>query len=66
VEKVSGLKVPVTYAPRRAGDPPALYANASKARSELGWTPKFADIEPIVKTAWRWHRAHPQGYADRG
>jgi UDP-glucose 4-epimerase len=63
VEKVTGLKVPATYAPRRAGDPPALYADATKARRELGWTPKFGTIEPIVETAWRWHQSHPHGYA---
>jgi UDP-glucose 4-epimerase len=65
VEKVSGLKVPAKFAPRRAGDPPALYADASKARRELGWTPKFQTIEPIVETAWRWHQARPKGYGDR-
>ncbi len=65
IEKVSGLKVPVTYAPRRAGDPPALYANATKAKAELGWTPKFTSIEPIIETAWRWHKAKPKGYQDR-
>ncbi|MBI2515514.1 MAG: UDP-glucose 4-epimerase GalE [Opitutae bacterium] len=65
VEKVTGLKVPVNYAPRRAGDPPALYADSGKARRELGWTPKFATIDAIVETAWRWHKAHPQGYGDR-
>ncbi|HEY8994972.1 MAG TPA: UDP-glucose 4-epimerase GalE [Lacunisphaera sp.] len=65
VEKVSGLKVPAKFAPRRAGDPPALYADAAKARRELGWTPKFQTIEPIVATAWRWHQAKPKGYGDR-
>jgi UDP-glucose 4-epimerase len=65
VEKVSGLKVPANLAPRRAGDPPALYADAAKARRELGWTPKFTSIEPIMETAWRWHQAKPKGYGDR-
>lgn len=65
VEKVSGLKVPATFAPRRAGDPPALYADATKAKNELGWTPKFLSIEPIIATAWRWHKARPKGYEDR-
>jgi len=65
VEKVSGLKVPANFAPRRAGDPPALFADASKAQRELGWTPKFTTIEPIVETAWRWHKAKPKGYGDR-
>ncbi|HVU19008.1 MAG TPA: UDP-glucose 4-epimerase GalE [Candidatus Didemnitutus sp.] len=63
VEKISGLKVPVKVGPRRAGDPPALYADPAKAKRELGWTPKFATIESIVETAWRWHRDHPKGYS---
>jgi UDP-glucose 4-epimerase len=62
VEKVTKLKVPATFAPRRAGDPPSLYADASKAMRELAWQPKFRSIEPIVETAWRWHKAHPKGY----
>ena len=66
VEQVSGLKVPAKIAPRRAGDPPALYADATKARRELNWTPKFQTIGPIVETAWRWHQSKPKGYGDRG
>jgi UDP-glucose 4-epimerase len=65
VEKVSSLKVPANFAPRRAGDPPALYADASKARRELNWSPRFETIEPIVETAWRWHQSKPKGYGDR-
>ena len=65
VEKVTGLKVPHVFAPRRAGDPPALYANSAKAVQELGWNIKFNDIEAIVTTAWRWHQNRPKGYADR-
>jgi len=63
VEKISGRKVPYVAAPRRAGDPPALYADATKARTELGWVIQYPDIESIVATAWKWHEAHPQGYA---
>src|SRR5262249_10819491 len=40
-EEVSGLKVPVKEGTRRAGDPPALVADASKIRAELGWSPKY-------------------------
>jgi len=58
IEKVSGRPVPHTFAPRRAGDPPALYADSSKAKRELGWTPKFTSIEPIVETAWKWYAAN--------
>ena len=65
VEKVTGLKVPHAFAPRRAGDPPALYANSTKAIEELGWQIKFNEIESIVATAWRWHQKSPRGFADR-
>ena len=65
VERVSGLKVPWTLAPRRPGDPAVLCAAADKARTELGWTPEFSDLGSIVRTAWRWHHAHPNGYADK-
>jgi UDP-glucose 4-epimerase len=66
VEKISGRRVPVIEASRRAGDPPALYADSSLAQRELGWKVKFPDIESIVATAWQWHSRHPQGFADRG
>jgi UDP-glucose 4-epimerase len=65
VEKITGLIVPHVFAPRRAGDPPALYANSAKALNELGWTIKFNDIDSIVATAWKWHQSHPAGFADR-
>ena len=65
VEKVTGKKVPILESARREGDPPALYADASKAREELSWQPQFTTIEPIVETAWKWHSANPDGYNDK-
>jgi UDP-glucose 4-epimerase len=65
VEKVTGRKVPVNYGPRRAGDPPALFANSAKVQNELGWKVKFPDIESIVATAWKWHESHPHGYGKK-
>jgi UDP-glucose-4-epimerase GalE len=62
VERVTGRRVPWQLAPRRPGDPAALFAAAGKARDELGWQPRFPDIETIVRTAWEWHRNHPHGY----
>jgi len=62
VERVTGRKVPWTLAPRRPGDPAILYAASHKAQSELRWTPRFGDLETIVRTAWAWHQAHPEGY----
>jgi UDP-glucose 4-epimerase len=66
VEKVTGRSVKVIESPRRPGDPPALFADSTKARQELGWQVRFPDIDSIVATAWKWHSTHPNGYADRG
>ncbi len=65
VERVTRLKVPVKFSERRAGDPPALYADSIKVQTALGWKPKFMSIEPIVATAWQWHARQPRGYGDR-
>jgi UDP-glucose-4-epimerase GalE len=61
-EEVSGRKVPVKEGPRRPGDPPALVANADKIRKELGWSPKYTELQSIIETAWKWHKNHPNGY----
>ena len=52
-EKITGKKVPITVAARRAGDPPRLVANAAKARDVLHWKPEF-DLNSIVSSAWKW------------
>jgi UDP-glucose 4-epimerase len=65
VEEITGRPVRVVEAPRRAGDPPALFADSAKARRELGWVVKFPDIKSIVATAWKWHQAYPSGFGDR-
>jgi UDP-glucose 4-epimerase len=62
VEKVTCLKVPVKEGPRRAGDPAELVANPAKAMKELGWKPKYLELEAIIETAWNWHRQHPDGF----
>ena len=59
--KVTGRPIPVKMCPRRPGDPPALYASGEKARREMGWDPQFSDVENIVKDAWEFHTAHPEG-----
>jgi UDP-glucose 4-epimerase len=61
--RVTGHKIPEVMGQRRPGDPPELVADSSKAQRVLAWRPEFVDIEPIVETAWRWHKAHPKGYA---
>jgi UDP-glucose 4-epimerase len=60
---VTGRPIEARIAPRRAGDPSRLVANAAKARAVLNWQPKYTDLETIVRSAWKWHQAHPNGYA---
>ncbi|HOF42102.1 MAG TPA: GDP-mannose 4,6-dehydratase, partial [Candidatus Hydrogenedentes bacterium] len=62
VERVTGVTVPYTIAPRRAGDADRLVASSAKAREVLRWQPAKRDIELVVSDAWRWHQAHPRGY----
>jgi UDP-glucose 4-epimerase len=60
--KVTGHAIPVVESPRRPGDPAVLIASSEKIKRELGWQPRFPDLETIVDSAWQWHRAHPDGY----
>jgi UDP-arabinose 4-epimerase len=55
VARVSGRQVPFVEAPRRAGDPPELVADPSRAGDVLGWSCRYADLETIVRHAWTWH-----------
>ena len=59
---VTGHAIEAEIAPRRAGDPAILIASSDKAIKELGWEPKFNDLETIISTAWQWHKGHPNGY----
>jgi UDP-glucose 4-epimerase len=63
-EKVTGKKIAVHEEARRAGDPARLIAGSEKIRRELGWAPKYQDIEQIVDSAWNWHVRNPLGYGD--
>ena len=54
-QRRTGRDIPVTIGPRRSGDPPTLTADASKARRELGWTPRYPELDTIVAHAVRWH-----------
>jgi len=62
--RVTGRPIPAEVGPRRPGDPPTLVADATRAREAFGWEPVYADIEPIVASAWRWHASHPDGFGD--
>jgi UDP-glucose 4-epimerase len=61
--EVTGHPLPAEVTDRRPGDPAKLIAGPQKARSKLGWTPQLDDVRTIIESAWKWHKAHPDGYA---
>jgi UDP-glucose 4-epimerase len=54
---VTGRPIAIKEAPRRPGDPDVLVGDAEKAVRELGWKPRFTELETIVRTAWEWEQA---------
>jgi UDP-arabinose 4-epimerase len=55
--RLTGHPIPALEARRRWGDPAALVGSSEKIRSELGWSPRYAGLDAILQTAWRWHRS---------
>ena len=66
VKRISGKDFLVKEGPRRPGDPAALVASSALVRVELGWEPKYSDLDTILRTAWEWHSTHPNGYEKNG
>lgn len=62
VGRIAGRPVPWAWAPRREGDPSVLVADSSRIRQETGWQPRFAVLDDIVETAFKWREAHPTGF----
>jgi UDP-glucose 4-epimerase len=62
--KITGQKIPALEKPRRPGDPARLIAASDKIQRELGWRPKFQNIDAIIESAWRWHQKFPNGYGN--
>ena len=60
-EKASGVKIPYEMKPRRAGDVPVNYCDATKAEKELGWKAK-TDLFDMCEDSWRWQKSNPNGY----
>lgn len=60
-KRISGVDFKVELEPRRPGDPVAIWANSTKAQTELDWKTQYT-LEDIVRTAWKWHSTHPDGY----
>jgi UDP-glucose 4-epimerase len=63
-EKVIGKKIPIKEVGRRIGDPAVLIASSNKIKKDLGWNPKYSDLEFIIKSAWNWFEKNPNGYPD--
>ena len=61
---ITGVSIRADSGPRRAGDPAVLVAASDKIRKELGWVPQFPRVREIIESAWRWHKANPDGYQD--
>jgi UDP-glucose 4-epimerase len=63
VRRVTGHAIPAREVPRRPGDPAVLVASSDRIRRDLRWEPQYPNLEQIVRSAWDWRRAHPNGYA---
>jgi UDP-glucose-4-epimerase GalE len=62
-EKAIGRPVPYELAPRRPGDPVALYSDGDRAHRLLGWNPLYG-LDEIVSSAWAWHSTHLDGFGE--
>ena len=63
-EKVVGQPIKTVVEARRAGDPARLVASSEKAAKILSWRPRYAGVEEIIGTAWKWHQSHPRGFEE--
>ncbi|QCX33917.1 UDP-glucose 4-epimerase GalE [Caloramator sp. E03] len=64
-EKVTGISIKKEVIGRREGDPAILIASSKKIEKDLNWKPKYTNIEDIIESAWKWHKAYPNGYEDK-
>ncbi len=62
VREVTGVDFAVEEVERRPGDPARLVGDSTEARKVLGWQPQYDDVREIVRHAWAWRKAHPNGY----
>ncbi|MEM7756142.1 MAG: UDP-glucose 4-epimerase GalE [Planctomycetota bacterium] len=60
--EVTGRDIKVVEGERRAGDPPQLFADPTRIKSELGWSAQITDLKEIIGSAWNWYQKNPNGY----
>jgi UDP-glucose 4-epimerase len=63
--RVTGRDIAVKVGARRPGDPPVLIASSERIRKDLGWEPRFPDLETIIRHAWGWRCRNPYGYQEQ-
>ncbi|MFD1451564.1 UDP-glucose 4-epimerase GalE [Oceanobacillus sojae] len=63
--KVTQREIKADIAPRREGDPAQLIASSKRAKNNLGWQPKYNQLETMVQHAWNWHSTHIEGYGSK-
>jgi UDP-glucose 4-epimerase len=56
VRRITGHAIPVELHPRRPGDPAVLVAGSEAIKHDLGWSPRFAELDAIIQSAWTWHQ----------
>lgn len=61
-ERVTGKSIRIKEGPRRAGDPPTLFADPRAIQRDLRWTPEITSLDDIIRSAWNWFQKHPEGY----
>ncbi|GAB2280898.1 UDP-arabinose 4-epimerase 1 [Dionaea muscipula] len=61
-KKATGVNIKVEYLPRRPGDYAEVYSDPTKIRTELNWTARYTDLQVSLGIAWRWQKAHRDGY----
>ncbi len=64
VGAVTDREVPHILRDRRAGDPPVLLADATRARELLNWTPRRSTLDQMIGSAWDWMQRNPDGYGE--
>ncbi|PPS11469.1 hypothetical protein GOBAR_AA09177 [Gossypium barbadense] len=62
-KKATGVEIKVDYLPRRPGDYAEVFSDPTKIRRELNWTAQLTDLQDSLQIAWRWQKAHCDGYA---
>jgi UDP-glucose-4-epimerase GalE len=60
--KITGKAISAKITERRTGDPATLIGSSEKAIKELGWKPRFPELDTIIESAWEWQKKHPKGY----